>query len=294
MRIPYDLMRDGLAGINQAAERMAAAQQQVSTGRRLNGAGDDPVAMQQATLVRSGLGAVDAYARSVDSAASALSWADATLSSFGDKLGAAIVAGLSARGNVSASSRAAAAESIRMLRDGLLSDINTSFNGRAIFSGTQPSPTAYAFVGGAWVYQGNADQMQVEVSKDRLVSVTFNGQELAQGTDTTDVFTVMDQLVTAINAGNNAAIGTALDGLQRAYDRANRVQGRLGADERGLDDAALRLSTLRLAGEARRSKFEDANMAEAITKLTDAQTAYKAALGSVSSTERLSLLDYLR
>jgi flagellin-like hook-associated protein FlgL len=39
---------------------------------------------------------------------------------------------------------------------------------------------------------------------------------------------------------------------------------------------------MRQAGEARRSKIEDTNMAEAITRLTKAETAYRAALGSVS------------
>jgi hypothetical protein len=47
MRIPYDVVRDGLSAINRAAETMAAAERQVSTGRRLSGVGDDPLAAQQ-------------------------------------------------------------------------------------------------------------------------------------------------------------------------------------------------------------------------------------------------------
>jgi flagellin-like hook-associated protein FlgL len=39
---------------------------------------------------------------------------------------------------------------------------------------------------------------------------------------------------------------------------------------------------------------EDANVAEAIARLTSADNAYRAALGAVSSAERQSLLDYLR
>jgi len=38
----------------------------------------------------------------------------------------------------------------------------------------------------------------------------------------------------------------------------------------------------------------DVNMAEAVTKLQQADTAYRAALGAVSTAERQSLLDYLR
>jgi flagellar hook-associated protein 3 FlgL len=295
MRIPYDVVRDGLTAINQAAENMSAAQRQVSTGRRLNGAGDDPLAAQQAVATRAELGAVDAYSRTVDAAASRLASADSILSSFGDKLGAVIVAGLSAKGSTATpDARSAAAAAVSSLRDALLSDINTTVDGRAVFSGTQSNAVAYAQVGGAWTYQGNANALQVEVEHGRLVSVTFDGSAIAQGGDATDVFTVLDGLVSAINAGDDTGISTAVAAVERAFDRTLRAQGRLGADERGLDDATVRLATLRRAGEGRRAALEDANMAEAVTRLTAADTSYRAALASVSTVERVSLLDYLR
>jgi flagellin-like hook-associated protein FlgL len=52
--------------------------------------------------------------------------------------------------------------------------------------------------------------------------------------------------------------------------------------------------TLRLAGVARLSKDEDANMAEAMTKMGQAQIAYQSALAAVGKANQSSLLDYLR
>jgi flagellar hook-associated protein 3 FlgL len=288
-------VRDGLSAINRAAENMAAAEKQVSTGRRINGVGDDPLAAQQAIAEHAGLGAIDAYSSSVDSAAARLASADATLSSIGDKLGAVIVTGLSARGSsTTAAARSAAADAVRGLRDSLLSDMNSQFNGSSVFAGTQSGMPAYAQVGGAWVYQGDANTLQTEVEQGRLVSVTFDGHAIAQGSDASDVFTVLDQLEAGIRAGDDTAIGTAVAGIQRAFDRAQRAQGSLGAAERGLDDSSLRLATLKRATEVRRSALEDTNMAEAVTRLTAAQTGYQAALAAVSSVEKVSLLDYLR
>jgi hypothetical protein len=66
MRIPYDVVRDGLSAINHAAEEMALAQQQVSSGQRIMRAGDDPLGTQQAVLERAGLGSTDAYLSSRD------------------------------------------------------------------------------------------------------------------------------------------------------------------------------------------------------------------------------------
>ena len=295
MRIPYDVVRDGLSAINQAAESLAAAQRQVSTGRRLNTISDDPLAAQQAVAEHATLGTIDAYSQSVDAASARLASADSTLSSFGDKLAAAVVAALGAKGSsATPASRAAAAESITSLRDALLSDINSQVNGNSTFSGTQVTSPAYALVGGVWTYQGDSSTTQLAVAQGRVVSVTFDGQAIAQGSDTANVFTTLDDLVTAINAGDDTGIAAGVAGVERAFDRTLRAQGRLGADERGLDDVTTRLDTLRRAGEARRSTLEDANMADAVTHLANAETAYNAALASVSQVERVSLLDYLK
>ena len=108
--------------------------------------------------------AADAYSRSRESAAARLSAADAVFSSIGDKLSAAIVAAMSAQGTAAnPASRAAVADAIAGYRDSLLADFNATFNGSAIFAGTAATEAAYAQVGGAWVYQGNADSLQIEV-----------------------------------------------------------------------------------------------------------------------------------
>ena len=50
---------------------------------------------------------------------------------------------------------------------------------------------------------------------------------------------------------------------------------------------------MRIAAMSRVSTFEDANLAEAVSSMNRADTAYKAALGAVSTAARVSLLDYL-
>jgi flagellar hook-associated protein 3 FlgL len=295
MRIIYDLVRDGLSAINTAADRLNAARDQVATGRRINSTSDDPLGAEQAIGDRGLVAGLDAYTRARDSASARLAAADSVLSGMTDKITSAIVAGSGVRGTTAtASARAAASAAVRGLRDSLAADLNTSFNGSYLFSGTAVDTPAYALVGGVWTYQGDHAATQVEVEKGRLVATTFDGDALARGADSMDLLTALDGLATAIDAGDNDAIGTALGALDRAFDRVLQAQGRLGADERGVDEAAARLSALRLAADTRRSKVEDANVAEAIARLTSADNAYRAALGAVSSAERQSLLDYLR
>ena len=295
MRVIYDVFRDGLDAINTAAGHLAKAREQVSTGRRMNGVSDVPLGMRQAVNEHAAIVTVDAYSRSRDSAAARLAAADNVLSTMTEKLTAAVVAGTSAQGSTTTpAARAAIAAHVRSLRESLVADFNTSFNGTYMFSGTVADTPAFALVGGAWTYQGNGDTTDVEVERGRLVSISFDGQALARGTDTKDVLTALDDLATAIEAGDSSVMGTEIDAIERAFERTQRAIGALGADSAGLDEARTRLSTLRLAAETRRSLLEDANMAEAVTRLSQADTAYQAALAAVSTAERRSLLDYLR
>lgn len=295
MRVIFDMLRDGLPALNTAADALASAQQDVATGRRLHRVGDDPLAVREAVAEHAAIGAFDAYSRTAGSAGSRLAAIDSALAAIVDKLSAAIVTGTASRGtNVNDTARAANAAAIRGIRDGLVSDFNASFQGTYLFSGAETTTAAYASVGGAWTYQGDAGTQQLEIERGRLVSVTVNGQTIAQGADAADVFTVLDELAAAIEAGDADGMAAGLEALDRAFDRALGAQGRLGADERAVYDASARVADLRRAADGRRSLLEDANMAEAVARLQQADTAYRAALGAVSTAERLSLLDYLR
>jgi flagellar hook-associated protein 3 FlgL len=295
MRVVFDVVRDGLFAINSTLEQMADARQQVTTGRRINALSDDPAGVVSAVGEHSTIATLDAYTSTADAASARLAAADTVLNGYVDKLTASLTAATAARGSTSTpDSRAAYAQQIRAYRDSLVGDINTTFGGNQLFSGSEVTTAAYAQVGGVWTYQGDADPVQLEVEHNRLVGVTIDGQALAQGSDTTDVFTALDNLATAIDNNDQAGIQTGMDALDRAFDRAVQAQSRVGIDERGTDDASARVSALRLAAETRRSKIEDANLAEQLAKMNQADTSYRAALGAVSSAERLSLLDYLK
>jgi flagellar hook-associated protein 3 FlgL len=295
MRVIFDVIRDGLAAINTASSQLAKAQQQVASGRRNAAPSDDPLTTQQAVGEHAALGRIDAYTRAADSVSPRLASADTVVSDLVDKLSAIVVAATSARGSsVNPVVRDAAAETVRGLRDSVLGSLNTTFNGTYLFSGTNVDVPAYVQSGGAWVYQGNSDQVRVEIDKGRAVAVSFDGQAIAQGADSANILTELDALTAAILAGDSNAIGTGIDAVQRAFDRAQQALGRLGVDERKVDDAYNRLQGLHLAAETRRSKLEDANLAEAATLLGQADTSYRAALSAVSTAERVTLLDYLR
>jgi len=72
------------------------------------------------------------------------------------------------------------------------------------------------------------------------------------------------------------------------------MQSQVGSGEKALEEQRSRLSTQRLGVKARLSKFEDADMSEAISAMNRAEIGYRAALGAAATIRRVSLLDYLK
>ena len=70
MRVTFNAVRDGLVGINTAAEQFAEAQWQVSSGKRVRVPSDDPLSAQRAIQDQADINNLDAYTQASDSATS--------------------------------------------------------------------------------------------------------------------------------------------------------------------------------------------------------------------------------
>jgi flagellar hook-associated protein 3 FlgL len=143
-------------------------------------------------------------------------------------------------------------------------------------------------------YGGDHNTMQVDVGDERAVTVAFDGESITRGSDPQDLFDTLDQLITAVGAGDSDGITTGLTALQQVFDRATSAQSRVGNDMQLIGAQKVRLQQMKHAGAERLAALEDLNMAEAITEMTHADAAYRASLGAVGTVSRVSLLDYLK
>ena len=289
-------MRDTYDGIATAAERMIKYQRQISTGIRVAQPSDDPSATATAISEKAAKASYEQYVQAGDSAESRLSVADTLLSDIIDKLSAARTAILSAQGSETTDAqRENGAQSLASLRDAILEDVTTSFRGTYMFGGAAGTVRPYSkdVNGVVQPYAGSAQEVTVDIDRNRPVTVVFNGDAIVTGNDATDLFTAFEDAITAARAGDADALHTASGALQRAFDRASQVQSTVGTSLNAIADHSARLESAGRASTARVSSLEEANMAEAISGLQQAETAYNAALGAASHTTRRSLFDYL-
>lgn len=298
MRITFaSQFRDSAAGIKTASERMLDAQRQVSTGKRINKISDDPTASATAIAERNALGATEQYERAASSVGSRLQVIDTVLTDLLDKLTRAQSVALAGQGSHKTQvQRDAAAQELRGLRSAVLDNLNTRFQGAFLFSGASGTTQPFQTGGGGAInpYAGSTTELEVDIGDGRAVKVAFNGNDIAQGGAAQHIFDVFDDLITAVSAADDAGISTGLQDLKAAFTRASTAQGALGSDMQEIDAQKLRLSQMKLSTNERIAKLEHADMAEAISEFSQADTAYRAALGAVSTATRVSLLDYLK
>jgi flagellar hook-associated protein 3 FlgL len=284
------------ADLARTAEDLAKRQAEVSSGRRITRASDDPSASSGSVHEHAEMAALDRYKQTADTATARLSIVDSVLSDMLDQLTSAKTTILNARGsNVTSTQRAALADQLSGLRDALFADYGTSFNGSYLFSGQAATTAPYTKNGSGTVssYAGTATTMAVDVDRNTSVTVSLNGDAVARGTDAVDIFAALDQAITDIRAGNATGMADAGAAVERAFARATSAQTTIGTSMNAVEIHQGRVGDLRRASEGRAAGLEQVNMADAITKMSQADTAYRAALGAIGNTGRKTLMDYL-
>lgn len=290
-RVTHSGLLQGLLRDMQAALRgVDEAQTTASTGKRVRRVSDDPSA--GAGILQAGhrLRAVEQYRRNASMVAAHLASEESALSQLDTLLARAReIAVQQANSTVNAGSHASAkAEVLRLIESA--SDLgNTRLAGGYLFGGGTPDVAPFSAPG--VLTGGNTPTRSVEVSP---------GQFLRLGSNATEVFVdtgalaALEQLVTALDAGDVEAIAAAAGALTDATDA---LQGRI-ADVGGrtlrVETVMANLDELEANLRIHRSNLEDADFEAALTALVGRQSALQATLLAASRMLSFNLTDYLR
>ncbi len=296
MRVTFgSSFRNALIDVNRAAEQFAQRQREVSSGKRLHAASENPSAMSTVVLERTEMQQLDQYLRAADSVESRLMVADAVFTDLVKQLTAAQARGVGGRSTVlTQPQRNALAGDLRGIRDALLAAVNTSYRDVQIFSGTASQTPPYAPGPPISAYQGNADVAYVDVGRQRSAQVTFDASSFLGGTPSGDIFQVLDDLAMAVQTGDMGTIDARLQAVGQVFQQVTQAQSGVGTDLAALVDDRARLGEMRRASDKRRSALEDTNLAESLSGQTQADAAHRAGLSALAAASRLSLLDYLK
>lgn len=172
-----NIFDNGLENLIKRQTQLSSLQEQLSTGKKVNRASDDPTATAQAERAMTRLSRIDTDQRALELQRNAIGTAESTL---GDA--AALMQNFRelviAAGNAAYNprDRASLAQQLAGLRDQMLTLANrTDGNGIPVFGGLASSSTPYADLSSGVVFQGSAGQRAASATS---LPGTMNGQAI--------------------------------------------------------------------------------------------------------------------
>jgi flagellar hook-associated protein 3 FlgL len=293
------LTQQFLNNIDQIATEMGQAQTQLSTGFKVNVVSDapdviSPLLQAQANLstaqqITTNLGEVSTEVNTGEQAMqSAVSLYDQvqTLSAEG------------ATGTQTASGQADIAQQLQSVEQQMVGLANTSVNNRYIFAGDTDQTQPYTFdatqTDPVSTYQGSASTRSIQAPNGTTFPVALTAQQMFDSTDpSTNVFTSINNMVTALQSGDTTAIATANAALPNVATYLNSQLAFYGTAQDAITNATTSAGTLVTQLQTQIAGMQDANETQSILDLTQAQTEQQAALQSFQQIPRTSLFDYL-
>ena len=295
IRLNPNLIPDLLNSIQQSRQNLDIADQQLSTGLKVNQLSDNPTAAAAFVGNRNESSQDDQFLQNIGTLQSRFQTADSTLSNVVTLLTRAISIGTEgANGTLSASDRQAIAGEVQGLTSQLLGLANTSSQGVYLFAGTAvgTQPFSLNTATNTVTYNGNTNVTSVQLSNGTFINGNLPGSQLFQNSSG-NAFTALQDLNTALTSGNN--IGAAVQEVSNALNQVStqRVFYGNALNQINLSQNFLNQDKLNLSSQE--NTLVGADLATAASNFAQSQTAYQAALQTTSRTLSLpTILDFLK
>ena len=277
----------------------AKLQEQISTGKKINAASDDPVSFSDLALLKARDVRLAQYKRNIDVARQTLTLEDSALkqaSNLLTRLKELAIQG--SNDSLSAADRKLVGIEAKGLTDSLIDLANTKdSNGLPIFGGFKSDNPFQRQVDGSIVYQGDSNKTLQAVGDDAQVTVGFSGHEVfnrvAMGNGPSkSVFEIVTAISDALADGKTPI--TPNDDIAKALDHIISQQAEVGSRLSLLDNAEQKLQDNQTATTAQISILQDTDIEKAVTDLQKKLTTLEAAQTSFVKIAQLSLFNYLR
>ena len=282
--------RHVLSDLRRVQERLAAAQSQVSSGKRIEKPSDDPLGAERAMRLKDQLESTSAYRTAVDESRSWLDATDTGLESLGNVVQRVRELTLqAANGATTPAGRQSIKLEVDQLTEQLKTTLNSAYDGRRLFSGTATDTPPYSAATGD-AYQGDAGAVVRQIGPGVSVQVNITGDDVLSG-----LLPTLRTLSAHLQSNDVTALQTTdLQALDAGFDNLTAKRAQVGAITNRVDAAGQRLDDVYDVASAFLSKTEDADLPQALTDLSAQQNALQAALRGGATLIQQSLMDFLR
>jgi flagellar hook-associated protein 3 FlgL len=294
-----------VAQVNRIQQRIADANSQVSSGKRINVASDAPDQIGPLLQLRSDRQRNSQIQTNLALAATEANGADDALSSALKLMDSAL--SLTAQGasaTLDPAGRQTLAQQIQGIQQQMVAYSSTTVEGRYIFSGDQGGTPSYAYDPTA----ANSVVQLANATSTRLIEDPAGGSFVASLTakeifDLTDpisgapasgnVFVALSNVVQALQGGDATAVAGTVSALKAATDHLNSMEAFYGNVQNRLQNASAFATKYDTDLQTEISQKEDADITAAALELTQANTQLQAAFQMRAQRPHTSLFNYL-
>ena len=293
-----------LSDLERTQQRVNDAQRQITSGKRVNVASDDPDVVSAVLRLRAALERNTQLQSNLASAQAAANVADNTLADSIKLVDNALtLAAEGANGTQTAAGRQSIAGEIQSLQEQLVAFSQTQSGGKYIFSGDQEAEPAYQIN----LDNPNGVDRLLTVPATRLVDNPAGGafvpnktaQDIFDHRNFDDsfapdnAFAAFNSLRLALLNNDGAGINSAIGSLKQASGWLNSCEAFYGAVENRIQDATNFTNQYAVQLKQELSQREDADIVAASLELNQGNLQVQAALQMKGSVPRTSLFDFL-
>ncbi len=276
--------------------RLQVAQEQISSGKKINRPSDNPFGAESVLRYRSLQNAVEHFEQNAATVKDNLLIADGMMNSYQQLIDRAnVLMTQGASDTTTPTAREALAKELDGIRQQMLAIANKKSDDRFIFGGTRQNVAPF-----------DADGISAGATSLQMVQVEPDAAPIAAGITAEQIFTnsdgsIFDTIENAANAlrgtgdpvADKAAVLGSLDSLATFTTQASNGLAQLGASLNAIDSAGQRLTSQSLAFQETIDRFETADIAALAVELSQAGTALQATLQATALTGKGSLMDLI-
>ncbi len=293
-----------IASVDQLQQQVQSVDTQLTTGLRVNQASDAPQEVGDIFQSRADLGQANQVIQNLTTVQTQVTAGDSALQSAIQLFDQATT--LAAQGDNSTNTSAQQqqlAQQVTALQSQLVALSRTQVDGVYIFSGDQTGSPAYQLDPAS---PTGVDRLIITQATQQIADptgVTFQiamtAQDLFDKRDASDnpapenAFAALQNLQTALQSGNQAGIGQALDSIHTVSDYLNQQLGFYGAAENRISSGLDLAKKFQVQDQTQLSNLQDTNTPAAATELTQLNTNLDAAMAAQAKRPHSTLFDYL-
>ena len=293
-----------LADLNVTENQITQANEQLSSGYRINQPSDDPGDLAALLGYQNQIDQVTQVQTNLNQAASVASSADGALASASNLLDQLTsIAAQGASSTQTADSRASLGQQVQGIEQQLVSLANTTVLGKYIFGGDDPSTAPYTFnwsVPGGIVRNNTAANTTTVTNSDgnsivpgQTAQQIFDAQNSDGTPAASNIFQNVYALGQALQNNDQSSIQAGALALKSSTTQLGQSTTYYGNTETWIQQSQNSATSALTNLQQQLSGLRDADVAQAATQLSLDQTAMQAALAAHGSLNLKSLFSYL-